>query len=91
MINSVIKRDGTKSPFDMEKLKGSISSACKDAGMPDEKAASIADEISSSAMMSFEGEEVSTMDIKNKVLAKLDESYPEAASAWRKYDAEHGK
>lgn len=92
MVKFVIKKDGTKSPLDIEKVKRSIMAAASEAGLASDKASSIASEVSNSALMSFGSqEEVATSDIKTKVLMQLDSSYPEVSAAWRKYDKDHGK
>ncbi len=87
MTKFVIKKDGKKVPFDSEKLKASIMAACSDAGLSDEEKNSVAMQVSSSVIMDFNTkEEVSTTEIKDKVLSELDTSYSIVAKAWRKYE-----
>jgi len=87
MVNSVIKKDGTKVPFDAEKMKASVMSACDDAGFEEEKKNDIAQKVSSGVMASLEGkEEVSSTEIKEKALAELEVMAPEVAEAWKKHE-----
>lgn len=92
MIKFVIKKSGEKVSFDEGKTKHSIMMAAKEAGHDEGKASAVANEIALSVLGSFnEQDTISTMDIKVKVLAQLDASYPEISAAWRKYDQEHTK
>ena len=92
MVKFVTKKSGGKVPFDEGKTKHSIMMAAKEAGYDEGKASGLADEVAMSALNSFgEQDTVSTMDIKDKVLAQLDSQHPEVSAAWRKYDQEHGK
>jgi len=92
MISFVVKKDGSKAAFDSSKTKNSIIASAKEAGFDQDKAEAVANEISTSVLNSFYDQDtVLTSEIKNRVLAQLDSSYPEVSAAWRKYDQEHGK
>lgn len=89
MANIVIKRDGSKQPFDAEKLKGAIAKAAREAGHDAERVASIVDNVAAGALTLAEGvEEITTSELKLKILADLDTIAPEVSEAWRKYDTE---
>ena len=87
MVNMVTKNDGTKAPFDAEKMKGSIMAACQDAGVSDEEKNNITQKVSAVVMAQLENkEEISSAEIKKMILSELDVSFPEIAQAWRAYD-----
>lgn len=92
MATFVTKKDGTKVPFDAEKIKSSIVAAATDAGLSEQEAASIAGETAPSVVADLEGtDEVSSREIREKILAELDASFPAIAKAWRDYEASKGK
>ncbi len=92
MTNFAVKKDGTKVPFSSEKIKSSIMAAASDAGLLDDEKNKITQEVSSSVIMAFEDkEEVSTTEVKDKILLELDVSSPDVAEAWRKYEQANGK
>ncbi len=87
MANFVIKKDGTKVAFDAEKIKTGVMGACAEAGLEDDKASAITEEIVNAVSASFESqEEVASSEIREKILSELDTSYPVVAEAWRKYE-----
>lgn len=87
MASFVIKKDGTKVPFDREKVKRSISRAALEAGLLDAEAADLAERVVSSIMIDFESqEEVATSDVREKIISELDMSAPSVADSWRKYE-----
>ncbi len=92
MANSVIKKDGSKASFDSEKIKAGVMAAALEAGLADQEAGDVASNVLSSVTASFEGqEEVSASDLRDKILAELDESQPSVATAWRKYEEGKGQ
>ncbi len=91
MANFVIKKDSTRVPFDVAKIKSAVMSAASEAELDDDKASSLAEEISSSVATSFEGqEEVSSSELREKILSELDASAPTVGESWRKYDESKG-
>ncbi|MGB2762689.1 MAG: ATP cone domain-containing protein [Minisyncoccales bacterium] len=92
MANFVIKRDGTKEPFDAEKIKKSIATAAQMANLSEEKIKDVVDQVSSTAIQFAEGkEEVATTELREKILSELDTIEPSVSEAWRKYDQEKGR
>lgn len=88
----VIKRDGSKQPFDAEKLKDSIGKAAREAGHDDAKVAEVVAQASEGVLALAGGvEEITTAELKMKILADLDTTAPEVSAAWRKHDAEKKK
>jgi transcriptional regulator NrdR family protein len=83
----VQKRKGFIEDFQEEKLRNSIRKAAKDAGYPDDEIEKIVEEIASFALNSIKDlETVDTSSLRNLILGKLDEFYPDVARAWREYD-----
>ena len=92
MANTVIKRDGSKEPFDSGKIKNAIRAAAKGAGVEEDKANAIVEQVTISVVQAVAGtEEVATTEIKEKALAQLDAIEPSIADAWRQYDQGQGK
>lgn len=88
MATFVTKKDGTKLPFDPEKIKASVVAACLDAELSNEEADKISVEILDLVVGALkEVEEVSTTEVRDKVLAELDMLHPNIAEAWRRYEA----
>jgi len=91
MANFVVKKDGTRVPFDLEKIKGGVMAAASEAGLSDQEATDLAHSTTSLVVDTFEGqEEVSANDIRDKILSDLDVSAPSVAEAWRKYEESKG-
>ena len=87
MVNFVVKRDGTKEPFDAEKIKKGIRAATSQANLSPERTELVVEEVSTKVIQSFYGlEEVPTSEIREKILSELDVVEPAASSAWREYD-----
>lgn len=92
MANLAIKKDGTKVPFDSEKIKNAVMAAAKEAGLSDDEASSVAEKTLVAVSEAFGSqEEVTTSEIKEKVLSELDASAPLVSESWRKYDESMGK
>ena len=89
MPKQVQKREGYQEEFQTEKLKRSIENATRDAGLPEDKVFQVVEEISSYVLENVKDLEfVDTQSLRTLILNKLDETYPEVANAWRKYDKE---
>jgi transcriptional regulator NrdR family protein len=89
MPKQVQKRNGYQEEFQVEKLRRSIENAAKEAGFPEDKIFQVVEEISSYVLENIKDlESVDTQSMRTLILNKLDETYPEVANAWRKYDKE---
>jgi len=87
MANFVIKKDGTKEPFNPEKIKRSIMAAAQEADLSEERRKEVADQVSSTVLqMTGEREEIEGSEIKSKILQELDSVEPSVSQAWRNYD-----
>ncbi len=87
MATFVTKKDGTRAPYDAEKIKHTVMHAALEAELADVEANKVAEEISTSITSTFEGvEEVSTEELREKILSELDATHPAVAESWRKYE-----
>ena len=87
MAKFAIKRDGTKEPFDAEKIKASITGAASDAGLPEERTNEVTEQVLGAVMqMAEEKEEIPTSEIKEKILSELDVLEPSVSKAWKEHE-----
>jgi transcriptional regulator NrdR family protein len=89
MVISVIKSDGNVEDFNIAKLKKSIENAALDAGYEEDKVFQIVEDVSQYVLESINDlERVDTKSIRDLILNKLDQDYPNIAKAWRDYDSQ---
>ena len=87
MINFVTKKDGTRVPFKVEIMKQSIVAASLDAGLPAEQGEEIAKEVSDLVVAVLENQdEVSSAEIREKILVELEVLHPAVGDAWKKHE-----
>ena len=87
MVNFVIKKDGTKEAFNPEKIKRVVGIAAADAGLANDKATGIVEQVLAAVMQSTSNkEEIAAADLKKIILDKLDAVAPSASQAWRNYE-----
>ncbi|MDO8474467.1 MAG: ATP cone domain-containing protein [bacterium] len=93
MATQVIKKDGSKQPFDVEKIKRAIEGAAREAGLPEERISQVVREVSE-AVISQTGarddsseKEIASSEIKAMILNELDRVDPSVSAAWRTYEA----
>ena len=91
MSNFVIKRDGTREPFDAEKIRRAITGAAQRTNLSEERKDEVVEQVLSAALqLAREKEEIKTSEIKEKILSELEVIEPSASVAWRKYAQEKG-
>lgn len=89
MAKEVIKRDGTKEPFDPGKIKGSIAAAAKLTNLSEERKNEVVEEVASAVIQFADSKEaIATSKIREKILSELDRIEPSVSAAWRAYDRE---
>jgi len=87
MANEVIKKDGAKEPFDPEKIRNSIAMAAQEAGLTEERKNEVVEQVANTVIQLAEGkEEITTNEIKEKILSELDQVEPSVSAAWKKYE-----
>lgn len=92
MTKFVIKKDGSKEPFDIEKLRRSIIVNVQDAALPEKRVQGVIKRVLS-AVTNFVKEsekELATAEIKKKILSEFDVIEPSVSKAWRDFDEKRG-
>lgn len=92
MAQQVVKRDGTKEPFDAEKIKKAIRTAAERASLSPERVEELVEQISGVVLQyAADKEEVTSSELRDLALGELDKVEPSVAEGWRKYDQERGR
>ena len=92
MAEFVIKKDGSKEPFDAEKIRKSITAAASTTGLSEEQINKVVEHVLGVATeLTDEKEEIATAEIKEKILSELDALEPSVSEVWRKHAQEKGK
>ena len=87
MASNVIKKDGTKKPFNPEKIKNAIRAAASRTDLSEERKQQVIDEVLVVILqVTAAKEEISTSELREKILAELDSVEPSVSKAWREYD-----
>ena len=87
MAKEVIKKDGTKQPFDPEKISNSIRGAAERTDLDEARRNEIVEQVAQAAQLADSKEEIATSEIKEKILSELDRIEPTVSAAWREYEA----
>ncbi len=89
MAQQVIKRDGTKEPFDGEKMKRSIEVAAISAGISIDRTNEIVNQILEVVFkITNDKEEMATSELSDSVFSQLNTIEPKMAELWKKYEEE---
>lgn len=92
MANQVIKKDGNKEAFDVEKVKRAIRLSGQQAGLDEVKQNEVAEKIAAKIVEIFKDkEEVAAIEIRDKILGELDIYAPSVSAAWRDYESHKNK
>lgn len=92
MANFVIKKDGTKEPFDAEKIRKSIAAAAQRTELSEERKNEVVEQVLSAVIqVAAEKEEITTAELKERILSQLDTIEPSVSESWRKYEQEKGR
>jgi transcriptional regulator NrdR family protein len=92
MANQVIKKDGSKEPFDAEKIKRGVRLAGQQAGLDEIKQNELAEKIAAKIVEILKDkEEVTTIEIRDKILGELDIYAPSVSAAWRDHELNKNK
>lgn len=89
MATQVIKKDGTKQPFDAEKIKNAIAAAAVRTDLPEERQKAVTEQVAAKVIqLAGKKEEIATSEIREAIISELDVVEPAVSEAWRKYDQE---
>lgn len=88
----VIKRDGSREPFDPTKIRDAIAAAAEEANIPEERRSEIVEQVAAVVIqLADEKAEIATSELKDKILSELDRVEPAVSAAWREYDQQKGE
>tara|TARA_Y100000310_G_scaffold13087_1_gene13411 strand:+ start:1329 stop:1601 length:273 start_codon:yes stop_codon:yes gene_type:complete len=83
----ILKRSGRKQNFSLAKLQKAIDRAAKDAKMPVAKRKELCKEIAEGIKGSLRRKRsISAVDLRRRVLGRLDRRSIATSKAWRKFD-----
>ncbi|MBU2539924.1 hypothetical protein KJ786_02085 [Patescibacteria group bacterium] len=90
MAKEVIKKDGTKEPFDAGKIRNAIVATVASVALSEERKNEVVEQVVSKVTQTIvEGkDEIPTSEIKENILSELDSIEPSVSAAWRKYEQE---
>ncbi len=92
MANFVIKKDGTKEPFDAGKIRNSIAAAAQRAELSEERRNEVVEQVSSAVLQAAAGkEEIKTSELREKILSELSAIELSVSESWRKHEQEKGR
>lgn len=87
MANQVIKKDGSKEPFDVEKIKKAIRLSSQQAGLDEAKQNEITEKVTAKVVETLQDqEEVRAIEIRDRIISELDLFAPSVSAAWRNYE-----
>lgn len=87
MTKRVLKRNREKERCDDDKIRGSIEAAAKEAGYTGDTVKQVIETVMPSVdEMRKNRDAVKTSEIREAILRRLDERFPEASAAWRNFD-----
>ena len=87
MAKEVIKKDGTKEPFDAGKIKNAIAAAAQETNLSEERKNEVVEQVAAAVIQMAEGkDEIATSEIRENILKELDSVEPSVSGAWRKYE-----
>jgi len=91
MANEVIKKDGSREPFDPEKIKNSIRKASQKTDLGEDRVNEVVEQASKAVIeLADTKEEIRSSEIREKILSELDNIEPKIAEAWRDYEKTKG-
>lgn len=86
MVKNVIKKDGSKVPFDTKKINRAITRAAQDAKLAPAEINKVVNEISDTIIKFVETKEkILSSEIRDLILSRLDRVSPNVSSEWRKF------
>jgi len=92
MAQEVTKRDGSTEPFDAEKIRRSIKTAAEEAGLAADRIAEVVEKVGGSVIDFAKSKaEVTTAEIRDRILSELDAVESAVSAAWRTYDKERSE
>jgi len=92
MALEVIKRDGSREPFNAKKIRKAVKAVAKRAKLPKKRRDEVVEQVAKATIQFAEGkEQIATSEIREKILSELDRIEPAASAAWRDYEQKKKK
>lgn len=89
MAKFVIKKDGTKEPFDEGKIKRAIAGAAQRTELSEERKTEVVEQVLGAALEACaEKEEIATSEIRANVLSELGKVAPSVLEEWKRHEQE---
>ena len=86
MITQIIKKDGSKAPFNKSRIDRSISRAANDAKLSTKETNKLVTEVGDSAVRFLESKDkATTTELRDKILSELDRVAPKVSAEWRRF------
>ncbi len=90
-MTQVIKRNGSRENFNIQKLRKSIENAVSEAGFSvTEKMNLIEHATQDAENLVKERNEVKSQELRNEIVNDLEEDDSKVAESWRNYEKQHG-
>jgi transcriptional regulator NrdR family protein len=89
MATTVVKKDGSIQPFDIEKIKGAVRGAATEAGLDATAVEEIVAKVSEPVLAALAAkDQVASSEIKDLIFAQLQMLNPLVIEAWNKHATE---
>ncbi len=90
-MGKVVKRDGRRVAFNAAKLRRSVASAAKEAGLSSSRIKELLEEVAEPVIKSYKNRTVKATKLRTLLLGRLDRKSKKVAKAWRVYDRKKKK
>lgn len=89
MAKFVIKKDGSREPFDPAKISRGLRIAAQKAGLAPDRVEPVVQQVSAVALaLAATKEEIKTSELRDRILAELDAVAPLVSASWRQHNLE---
>ncbi len=90
MAKEVIKKDGTKEPFDAGKIRKAIAGAAQRTDLTEERKNEVVEQVTAKVIQLADAkEEIATSEIRENILSELDKTEPSVSAAWKEHEEEN--
>lgn len=86
-MTTVIKRDGSKEPFDPDKVRRAVEKAAVDAGLALQRRKEVIEKVTEKTIRAVRKKgEIATSALREQILEHLDAVERRVSDAWRRFD-----
>ena len=87
MANEVIKKDGSREPFNEGKIRRAIEGAAREAGLLDQRISEVVEQVFRATLeQTGRKQEIATSEIRTTILYELQRVEPKVHEAWLTYE-----